>query len=74
MSVGINPTIYDKPKNTGYAVVHPETFGQLGHVNWTRFGWYFITAVQSHGNSRKPRPTAHQAIPRWAQKLGAKLV
>ena len=63
-----------RPRTTLYEVIHPKTMGRLGTVRWVRHGWHFISNVSSHGNSRKLRPTASAAIPRWAKKMGAKLV
>ena len=37
-------------------------------------GWLFLSHVQGHSNTRKPRATAHQAVPAWAKRKGAKLV
>ena len=60
-----------------YDVIHPETSGLLGSVCYyggRLKGWLFISFVSSHGNTRKPRQYAHQAVPAWARKMGAKLV
>ncbi len=57
-----------------YAIVLLPTEAVIGFVVLKPPGWFFISNVSSHKGSRVPRATAEGAFPRWARKMGARMV
>lgn len=48
---------------------------RIGNCSYTSDrGWRFLSAVSTHGNSRKFWPSAEACIPRWARQYGGTLM
>ena len=54
--------------------MHPTADALIGFISLKHPGWFFISNVSNHQGSRVGQPTAENAFPRWAKKMGCTMV
>ncbi len=57
-----------------YIVIHIDTGSRIGFISPALPGWMFISNVPHHKWNLKRSPTAKEALPQWAKKMGCEMV
>ncbi len=57
-----------------YNVIHTVSGCQVGSISLKHPGWFFISLLPGRKPSRKGHVTAEKAFPRWAKKMGCRMV